>query len=138
MSSRMSAIEYRAMHAREKKRGRVKGTVRTRAGDRWFDSALEASRYAELLLLAKAGQIEGLACQVRIPLMGQDGPVLTPTGRQMHYVADFTYRDTASGAEIIEDAKGFRTEQYRMKRAILNAMGIQIREIERTKTRATK
>lgn len=138
MTPRMSAIEYRAMHAKEKKQGRIKGTVRTRAGDRWFDSALEASRYAELLLLAKAGQIEDLACQVKIPLMGQHGPVLTPTGRQMHYVADFTYRDTASGADIIEDAKGFRTEQYRNKRAILNAMGFEIREVLRTKTRARK
>lgn len=137
MTPRMSAVEYRAMHAREKKQGRIKGTVRTRVGDRWFDSALEASRYAELLLLEKAGQIGDLQCQVKIALMGQDGPVLTPTGRQMHYRADFTYRDQ-TGAEIIEDAKGFRTEQYRIKRAILNAMGFTIREIERTKTRGIK
>lgn len=133
MTPRMSALEYRATHAKEKKAGRVKGAVPTSVGDRRFDSALEAARYAQLVLLDKAGLITDLECQVNIPLIGSDGPILTPTGRQMHYRADFRYRDTSTGERVIEDAKGFRTEVYRMKKAVLKAMGFEIREIERQK-----
>lgn len=138
VTARMSATEWRAMHAKEKKTGRIKGAVRTRVGDRVFDSALEAARYAELQLLVKAGQIAELRCQVRIPLELGGVPVPTPTGRQMCYVADFIYRDVPSGLEIIEDAKGYRTEKYRDKRSILSAMGYEIREIEKTKTRGRR
>lgn len=131
VATRMSAVEYRAFRARQRetKAGRIKGAVRTRVGDIWFASALEATRYLELLMLVKGGQITDLDCQVKIPLTGQDGPILTPTGRQMNYVADFTYRE--AGQLVIEDAKGHRTDTYRMKRAILKAMGIEVREVMR-------
>lgn len=135
MIERMTADEYRALHKAQKREGRVKGAVRTLVGDRVFDSALEARRYAQLMHMQKAGLIADLKCQVPIALRDEAGPVLTPSGRQMHYVADFAYRETASGAEIIEDAKGYRTEQYRMKRAVLAAMGFEIREVERAKKR---
>lgn len=138
MTERMKAEEYRAYQRKGKGQPRVRGAVRTRVGDRKFDSALEAARYGDLCLLQMAGQIADLQCQVRIALIGADGPILTETGKQMHYVADFTYRDVASGLEVIEDAKGFRTEQYRMKRAVLAAMGMEIREIARPNKRAGK
>ena len=137
MIERMTAAEFRAMSGKRAREPRIKGAVRTWVDGRTFDSALEAARYAQLILLQKAGEISDLQCQVRIPLEGAAGAVLTPKGRQMHYVADFTYRD-ATGA-VIEDAKGFRTEQYRLKKAILNAMGYEIREIERpAKTRSSR
>lgn len=126
------------MHAKEKKTGRIKGVVPTFVGNKRFDSALEAARYSELRLLVKAGQIADLECQVRIPLTLGGVSVPTPTGRQMSYVADFIYRDVPSGLEIIEDAKGFRTEQYRFKRSVLAAMGYEIREIEKTRTRGRR
>lgn len=138
MTERMTLAQYRAYQGKGKRQPRIRGAVRTRVGDREFDSALEAARYGELSLLQMAGQISDLQCQVKIALIGADGPILTPTGRQMHYVADFTYRDVPSGVEVIEDAKGFRTEQYRMKRAVLAAMGMEIREIARPNKRAGK
>lgn len=131
MLERMTAAAYRSMSAKEKKAGRVKGARRTHAIDRWFDSALEARRYTALVLMRRAGQIADLACQVPIPLTGENGPILTPKGRQMKYVADFTYRDSATGEAVIEDAKGYKTEVYLMKKAILKAMGYEVREVSR-------
>lgn len=91
-----------------------------------FDSKKEGRRWAQLQLLQRAGEISGLERQVKIALMGRDGPILTPTGRQAYYVADFTYWE--KGVQIWDDAKGFRTPEYLLKRAILAAQGIEIRE----------
>ena len=95
-----------------------------------FDSKKEAGRWFDLKLLEKAGEIGGLKRQVPFYLEGRDGPILTPTGRKMRYLADFTYVDWRhSGAKIVEDAKGFRTPEYLIKKAILAAMGIVITEV---------
>lgn len=94
-----------------------------------FDSKREARRWAELQLLQRAGEIRDLRRQVRIGMEGRDGPILTPTGRKAAYVADFTYVDPRNGCLVIEDAKGFATPEYQLKRAILAAMGITIREV---------
>lgn len=91
-----------------------------------FDSKKEERRYHELRLLEKAGQIADLKCQQKIPLMGANGPVTTPTGRKSHYRADFTY--TENGKHIVEDVKGYRTDVYLLKRGILAAQGIEVRE----------
>lgn len=105
------------------------GARRTKIGDESFDSRREARRFADLQMLCRGGEIRDLKRQVKIPLIGRDGPILTPTGRKACYVADFTYFDCRSGADVIEDAKGFRTPEYLLKRAILAAMGIQVREV---------
>ena len=94
-----------------------------------FSSRREARRWAALTLLQRAGQITGLKRQVKIGLMGAHGPILTPTGRPAFYIADFVYRDTARGTEVVEDAKGFPTPEYKLKRAILAAQGIKIVEV---------
>lgn len=94
-----------------------------------FDSRREARRYADLLMLQRAGEIRDLRRQVKIGMEGRDGPILTPTGRKAAYVADFTYVDTRNGCLVIEDAKGFPTPEYKLKRAILAAMGITIKEV---------
>lgn len=89
-------------------------------------SKREHRRIAELRLMERAGLIQGLQTQVSIPLVGRDAPILTPTGRQMHYVADAVYVE--NGERVIEDSKGFHTDVYLLKRAILAAMGIKVRE----------
>jgi hypothetical protein len=92
-----------------------------------FASKREASRWFDLILLERAGEISNLRRQYRYPLQGPHGPLLTPTGRQMHYVADFVYEE--NGKLVIEDAKGFPTPEYKLKRAIMVAMGLTIREV---------
>lgn len=101
---------------------RVLGAVRTNG----HASKREARRAAELRLLERAGEIQGLAMQVKVPLLGRDGPIRTPTGRAAYYIADFVY--SQAGSTVYEDAKGYATEIYKLKRAILAAQGITVRE----------
>ncbi len=92
-----------------------------------FDSKGEAKRWAELVLLERAGSIRDLERQVRIPLVIGMRPILVrskgyPNGRQAKYVADFAYTESATGEEVLEDFKGFDTPESRLKRAIVEAM----------------
>jgi hypothetical protein len=94
-----------------------------------FHSKKEARRWAELCLMQRAGEIQNLARQVPIPLFGANGPILSATGKTRTYIADFVYQDRRLGwAEVIEDAKGFPTPEYKLKRAILAAQGVQVKE----------
>lgn len=94
-----------------------------------FSSKREAMRWTELQLLQRGGEITDLRRQVKIALLGRDGPILTPTGRKAHYVADFVYTDLRNGLEVVEDAKGFPTPEYKLKKAILGAQGVRIVEV---------
>lgn len=94
-----------------------------------FDSKREAKRWSDLLILERAGEITNLERQVPIGLMGQNAPIMTDSGKQVRrYIADFRYQDK-NGVTVIEDAKGFPTEGYKIKRAILAAMGVEVREV---------
>ena len=80
-----------------------------------FDSKLEAGRYRELLLLEKAGQIRNLRRQVEFelqPSFKKNGKTI----RKISYIADFVYEE--SGQTIVEDAKGMRTEIFRLKKKL--------------------
>jgi hypothetical protein len=96
-----------------------------------FDSRKEAMRYAELKLLERAGRIKDLQPQkvkfVLIPAQrDKNGRLLE---RECAYIADFVYKDAATGETIVEDVKGYKTPEYRMKRKMLLFFhGIRIRE----------
>lgn len=95
-----------------------------------FDSAKEARRYAELLLLEKSGEISNIERQVRYILVpaqkGEDGKVIE---RQMSYVADFRYTDK-NGHTVVEDVKGMKTEVYKLKKKLmLYFHGIEVKEV---------
>lgn len=89
-----------------------------------FDSMREARRYRELKLLERAGEIAELRLQVPfelIPKQGGERPVI--------YVADFVYTDK-DGRTVVEDAKGYRTREYIIKRKLmLWRHGIEITEV---------
>lgn len=101
---------------------------RVQIGALSFHSRKEAKRWRELDLLQKAGEISDLELQVPITLEGRDDTLKTSTGRPMKYVADFRYYDHRLKATVIEDAKGMKTEGYKIKKAICAAMGIEIKE----------
>lgn len=126
---RISAKEAQVMLAQAGARGnrRVTGARRTELDGITFDSKREATAWASLTQAQRAGLISNLERQVDIPLMGEKGPILTPTGRQMHYRADFVFVE--KGLRIIADAKGYATEKFTLKKAILAAMGYSIRII---------
>lgn len=89
-----------------------------------FDSKREARRYCELRLLERAGEIRELELQKKYELIPKQGKE-----RAVHYIADFVYKDK-SGAEIVEDTKGFRTPDYVIKRKLMKWVhGIEIKEI---------
>lgn len=97
-----------------------------------FDSKREANRYAELLLLEKAGVISDLQRQVSIRLI--PGQYETINGkrrcveRECRYVADFVYVE--NGKKVVEDTKGFKTKDYIIKRKLmLWVHGIKIKEV---------
>ena len=107
-----------------------------------FDSRKEARRYQELLLLERAGVILNLKRQVRYILIpaqyetyeryGKKGQKLKDGQRLLEkecaYIADFVYEE--NGKTIVEDTKGFRTTDYKIKRKLmLYTHGIRIKEV---------
>ena len=102
------------------------GAKKTVVGDVKFDSKKEAGRWIELQLLQRAGKITDLARQVKVELQGQNGPLLTRTGRKMKLTFDFSYRD--QGVLIYEDTKGYLTRDYEVRVAVARAMGLEVRE----------
>lgn len=93
------------------------GNVRTELGGITFDSKREAARWADLSLLERLGKIRDLRRQVTFVLIpsceGPDGKRL----RAVKYIADFTYRDQRGFH--VEDAKGVRTDVYRLKKRLM-------------------
>ena len=76
-----------------------------------FDSQREAARYRELRLLERAGEITDLRLQVPFYLWaGVPGevPRAVQLPKRFQWRADFVYREVGSGAEVVEDAKGWR------------------------------
>lgn len=89
-----------------------------------FDSKREAERYLELRMLERGGAIRDLELQpvYRFSIEGK---------AEIRYVADFRYIEIATGAEVVEDVKGYRTREYKFKRGLMQkCRGIVIREIE--------
>lgn len=99
-----------------------------------FDSKKEARRYQELLKEQESGKIHDLQRQVKFVLIPaqkektegkKQGKVLE---RECCYIADFAYK-TSTGNYVVEDTKGYRTPEYRIKRKLmLFVHGIRIRE----------
>lgn len=101
---------------------------------RRFASQREAIRYKQLRLLERCGDIRDLECQPVFYLhvvklyKGAPWPIeLATVGK---YIADFQYLDKRSGEIVVEDAKGFKTETYRLKKKLVEAIhGITISEV---------
>ena len=102
-----------------------------------FDSQHEANRYAELKLMERADEIDSIRVHPRYQINIGGVPVLMrskgyPNGRKLTYVADFSYVDLRLDEVVIEDVKmqsGHRTEVYKIKRALMEAMGYRITEV---------
>lgn len=95
-----------------------------------FDSKKEASRYEELRILEKAGEIKDLRTQVKFKLIPaqRDEATGKVIERECSYKADFVYEE--DGKTVVEDVKGFRTKEYIIKRKLmLYQYGIRIREV---------
>jgi len=89
-----------------------------------YASRKEAKRASDLRLMQEAGQISNLREQVEYELIPkQDGE------RACSYRADFVYTEFG-GREVVEDAKGYRTPDYVIKRKLMRFVhGIRISEV---------
>lgn len=112
----MSLDEYHALKAAERGRSKM-GNVRTFYAGRWFDSAGEAARYAELEALEQAGVIADLRCQVAFVIVDAvRDPYTGVRYAARKYVVDYLYRE--GGRLIAEDFKGYETPMFRLKRQL--------------------
>lgn len=108
-----------------------------------FDSKREFLRYMDLKLLEKAGEIKHLEVHPKYPITIGGVPVMVSSNqhnkwdRHLTYEADFSYLQRVPGTKhnrhrrIIEDVKmqsGHRTGVYKIKRALMRAMGYDIEE----------
>jgi hypothetical protein len=88
-----------------------------------FDSEAEASRYKELKLLIRSGEIGRLQVHPRFEI--------DVNGKHCgFYKADFQYYDFSKKEFIVEDVKGYKTDVYILKKKLVEAIhGIEIVEI---------
>ena len=85
-------------------------------------SGKESRRASELKLLEKIGEIQDLEEQVKYELVPKQ-----PGEQAVTYTADFRYKE--NGQLVVEDSKGFKTQQYIIRRKLmLFRHGIKIRE----------
>lgn len=123
VGNRVSAEELRcaiaASPAPKKRHGKF-NAIKVDAPEGRFDSKMEYERFLTLRLLERAGEISDLRRQ--IPYKLEAGGIHIST-----YVADFVYKK--ADVVVVEDAKGFRTGEYRQKRRLMKEiLGIVIFE----------
>ena len=109
-----------------------------------FDSRKEAERYSELKLLERCGAISNLELQKVYELIpaqyelyeryGKNGNRIKDGKKCIEkscvYKADFVYIDNETGQQVVEDVKGFRTKEYKIKKKLmLYIHGIKIKEV---------
>ena len=110
-------------------------------GSERFHSMKELRRWNELLLLAENGVISDPQREVKFVLIPaqREEETVTPRGktrpgkvieRELCYYADFCYYTQDDGKFHVEDAKGMKTEVYKIKKKLmLYIHGIRIEEI---------
>ena len=101
------------------------GNRRTFCDGMYFDSQREADRWIQLRLMQKAGEISDLMRQKSFELVPKNDRF-----RAVSYVADFVYTDCRTGAMVVEDTKGFRTDVYKIKAKLMyHKYGIEVKEL---------
>lgn len=127
---KLAKKKERKFHNRPTERIMPNGDVRT------FDSAREASRYDELMLLLRAGEIRDLKIQPQFTLKES---YITANGDRSYavtYRADFFYEARAKDGAwrfVVEDVKSERTRKnkdYRIKVKLMQEVrGITVQEV---------
>jgi hypothetical protein len=109
----MSLEEYRERVTKKTARAKY-GNKKTVVDGVEFDSEREATRYRDLVLMQKAGEIKMLRRQVNFPVY-----VL---GKHIcDWYADFTYK-LRDDTKVVEDCKGVKTPVFQLKRKLVEAI----------------
>lgn len=86
-----------------------------------FDSQKEYYRW---LYLKEDNTISNLQRQVKYELIPK-----IDKQRAVHYIADFVYTINSTGETIVEDSKGFKTAEYKLKKKLMKWLyGVDIYE----------
>lgn len=94
------------------------GAQKTTVDGITFDSKWEAQRWGELQAMARGGYIIDLERQVKYDIMVNDYKIC-------RYIADFRYKkvdDYGIEEEVVEDAKGFETADFKLKKKLMKAV----------------
>ncbi|CAO3446693.1 hypothetical protein [Azospirillum argentinense] len=94
-----------------------------------FHSKLEADRYVELRRRERLGLIADLELQPAFRLVVNGRLICT-------YYADFRYRVATTGEQRVEDAKGYKTPEYKLKKSLAEALyqNLEIIEVKSWRT----
>lgn len=101
-------------------KGRKYGNKKVYIDGILFDSMREGRRYRELEILRSAGEIQDLKLQVKFLLQEGFRDIQKCWHRPITYYADFVYLDKKyNWCLVVEDAKGFKTEVFKIKKKLL-------------------
>jgi hypothetical protein len=91
------------------------GAIKTKVDGVMFDSRLESQWYVYLKILGTAGQIKDLELQKEF--------VLAVAGKQICiYIADYFFYDLKLGKSVVGDAKGVKTDVFKLKWKLMQAL----------------
>lgn len=95
-----------------------------------FDSEGEYSHYCHLRLLERAGQIRNLKHHVSFELIPSQ-VICGKRERGTSYEADFVYEQAPDWKTVIVDFKGYRTDEYILKRKMMKfLLGLDVVEVK--------
>jgi hypothetical protein len=83
-----------------------------------FDSKWESERYGQLRAMERGGIVTDLKLQVKYDIIINDIKIC-------RYIADFVYKEESPDGkvkEIVEDAKGFETPEFKLKKKLMKAV----------------
>ena len=99
------------------------GAKKTMVDGITFDSKWESERYGQLKAMERGGIVTDLKLQVKYDIVINDIKICK-------YIADFVYKEESPDGkirEIVEDAKGFETPEFKLKKKLMKAVhGIDI------------
>ena len=99
------------------------GSKKTIVDNIKFDSKWEAERYGQLKAMERGGVVTDLELQVPYNIIINDIKIC-------RYVADFRYKKESNHTitndeyyvEVVEDAKGFETPEFKLKKKLMKAV----------------
>ena len=94
------------------------GAKKTTVDGITFDSKWEAQRWGELKAMERGGLVRDLERQVKYEIVVNGEKIC-------RYIADFRYKmvdDDGTAKEIVEDAKGFETADFKLKKKLMKAV----------------
>lgn len=122
-NSKVAKLNEHLFQPQEKQKRHKYGAEPVEIDGHKFPSKKEAGRYLVLRRDKKLGLIKKLRLQVEYQL-NEGG------SHSLKYIADFVYVDVATGLEIVEDAKGYRTREYKKKKKLMKQIHkIKIKEV---------